>query len=422
METVFGLDFGTTNSALSVRLGEKVEIIDIDAHNIVGKTLRSVLYFNEDGGIFVGQEAIERYIEECATGRFMQSIKSFLSSRLFDHTRIYRKKYRLEDLVAIILKTIKQRGENYVGHEVDAVVIGRPVIFSDDQEEDKLAEDRLRTAAQKIGFRNIYFQFEPVAAALTFEQTLQAGKEKIVLIGDFGGGTSDFTVIKLRGNLSNKGLNRKDDILALGGVYVGGDIFDSQMMWGKAAKYFGKDIKYESMPGKWMEMPREISCKLRQWHLIPQLREKMTRDFIRRVKQYSNDPKLVENLENLIDDNYGFMLFQSIEKAKIELSYYEKSQIIFQEQDLLIKEDIIRIEFEEMIKEDVGKIRKCLEKTVLSAGLTDADIDQVFITGGSSFIPCIKQLFVDKFGEGKIKQMDAFTSIAYGLGVSADLF
>lgn len=422
MKMVFGLDFGTTNSALSVNSNGKVEIIDIDVHNIIGKTLRSVLYFNEDGGIFIGQEAIERYIEECATGRFMQSIKSFLSSRLFDYTRIYRKKYRLEDLIAIILKTIKQRGENYTGYEVDTVVMGRPVIFSDNQEEDKLAEDRLRIAAQKTGFKNIYFQLEPVAAALTFEQTLQTGEEKIVLIGDFGGGTSDFTVIKLRGNLPNKDLSRKDDILALGGIYVGGDIFDSQMMWGKVAKYFGKDAQYESMPGKWMGMPREISCKLRRWHLIPQLRERMTRDFIRRVKQYSDNPKLVENLENLIDDNYGFMLFQAIEKAKIELSYYEKSQIIFQEQDLSIKEYIIRIEFEAMIKEYVAKIKKCLERTISNAGLTDADINQVFITGGSSFIPCIRQLFIDKFGERKIKQMDAFTSIAYGLGVSANLF
>ena len=281
-----------------------------------------------------------------------------------------------------------------------------------------MAEGRLRVAAQQAGFKNISFQFEPVAASLAFEQTLHVGQEKIVLIGDFGGGTSDFTIIKLRRGVSGKESNR--NILALGGIYLGGDIFDSRIMWHKIAKYFGKSVRHKSMTGQWLDMPAWILQTLCQWHLIPQLRKKRTLAMIREIRQTADDGKLVENLENLIKDNFGYFLFQSIERAKVELSVREESQIIFRNQRLSVKDGIKRVDFNEMICEDVSRIKKCLERTIFDSGLVNNEIDQAIITGGTSYVPCIKRLFVDKFGEEKVRQIAAFTSVAYGLGISAD--
>lgn len=419
MKPVFGLDFGTTNSALSINYNGKIEIIDIDKHNTTGKTLRSIIYFDEENNIFVGQEAIERYIDNGAIGRFLQSIESFLSSKQFIDTYINRKRYELEDLIAIILRRIKKIGEEYVKQEVDSVVLGRPVVFSKDSSKDILAQERLKRSAEKAGFKNIKFQFEPVAAAFTFEKTINRKDERNILIGDFGGGTSDFTVLRLKSGLSET-TNRKNDILSLGGIYIGGDKFDSQIMFEKVVKYFGKGIKYKSMTGNWLEIPNHIFQNLCEWHTIFQLKEKGIREYIRKIKLTAKkDVELIVNLENLIENNYGFMLFQSIEKAKIDLSVYESSKIFFKERKLLINEDITKIEFDYIIKDDVFKIEQCIESVLLQSGLNEKNIDLVFLTGGSSYIPCIKQIFIEKFGLEKIKQMDAFTSVAYGLGISS---
>ena len=168
MRTVFGLDFGTTNSALAVNSAGGTEVIDIDPHNLTEKTMRSVIFVDRENGIYLGQEAILQYIEQGGQGRFMQSIKTFLPSAAFEYTYINGKRYELEDVIALILKTVKQRGEVFVGHEVPDVVMGRPVVFSEDRNRDILADGRLKRAAEIAGFKNVVFQMEPVAAALTF--------------------------------------------------------------------------------------------------------------------------------------------------------------------------------------------------------------------------------------------------------------
>jgi len=421
MSTIaFGLDFGTTNSALSLNKDGKVEIIDIDEYNPVGKTLRSVLYFDEEKNVYAGQEAVNHYIADGATGRFIQSIKSFLPSNLFEYTIIQRRKYELEELIAIILRKIKNKGEEFAEQEIDSVVIGRPVVFSENKEKDKLAEERLKKAAILAGFKHITFQLEPVAAALSFEKSLSSEEDKLVFIGDFGGGTSDFTVIKL--GVDTKPHDRKKDVLSLDGISIAGDTFDSGLMWEKIAKYFGKNVKYQDVMGRqWLDMPTHIIRKLCQWNLIPQLRDKKIRGYVRQIKQTADDKKALDNLQNLIEDNYGFMLFQAIEKAKIELSSIEDSNIIFEERGLLIRETVNRKGFENIIQKDVAKIEKCINATLEAARINPSDIDVVFTTGGTSHIPCIKDIFIRKFGEEKMKQMNVFTSVAYGLGLSADL-
>lgn len=421
MDTIFGIDFGTTNSVLAINQNKHYKIADLDRVAINQKTMRSVLYFNEENNVFIGQEAINKYIEECAQGRFLQSIKSFLPSASFERTFIYGKNYKIDDLVAMIVKKIKKVGEEIVNASVDSVVVGRPSVFSEDPESDKLAEKRLKAAFEKSGFKNIYFQYEPIAAALAYETELKDDQEKIVLVGDFGGGTSDFTVIKLRGGEKNKE-DRKSDILAVDGVYIGGDTFDSRIMWDKVAPYFGKNVQYKSMSGDSLGFPSWIINRLCKWHLIPQLKDRRTMEFLKQIKREVDNPVAIQNLENLIQDNYGFMLFQAIEKAKCELSSTDFSEINFPERDLLIKEMLSRQEFERIINEDKQKIEQCIAGTMNMAGLKYGSIDRILLTGGSSKIPYIRKIFIEKFGSNKIVQADEFSSVAYGLAVNGSRF
>ena len=420
-QIVFGLDFGTTNSALSYNSSGNVEVIDMDEYNPSGKTLRSVVYFDADSEVYVGSRAVDLYIENAGGGRFLQSIKSFLPSALFDYTMINGRRYGLEDIIAIMLKRMKKKGEEFVGREVTDVVMGRPVFFSSNEKEDRLAEERLRKAAGKAGFKNILFQYEPIAAAVTFESRLPEGTEKIVLIGDFGGGTSDFSVIRLVGGRAGQ-LDRKRDVLSLGGIYTAGDVLDSEVMWQKVAWHFGKDVKYKNAAGHVLKMPTGFTFKLRNWHLIPQLNTMRNREFLRSMKRTADNPRLVENLENLIEDNYGFMLFRAIEAAKIELSSQNLSRILFHDRGLEIEEPIDRDEYEDIIKSHIRKLETCIDDTVSRAGLSPEDIDVVFRTGGTSHLPIVKTIFEKRFGPEKLVHADAFTSVVHGLGILGSQF
>ena len=422
MQIVFGLDFGTTNSALSIYRNGQVEVVDIDHFSSTASLMRSVLYFNEDQEVFAGQEAISNYVSEGAAGRFMQSIKTFLPNRSFESTEVFGRKYGIDDLVAIILRKIKARGEAYVGCPVDSVVLGRPVVFSEDPVRDALAQDRLEKAARKAGFRHIFFQLEPVAAALSYEDSLPAGAEKVVLIGDFGGGTSDFTVIRVKGGAFGRS-DRRSDILSVGGVYTAGDKFDSQIMWEKIAKYFGRGVKYKGMgKDELFDIPHSIIYTLCQWHRIPLLRARKTREQIRLIKNAATDRQCIENLEHLISDNYGFFLFQSIEEAKCELSQLDLTKVSFRERDLSISEEISREEFESINTDNLAQIAGCIDEVVAKSGVSQGKIDTVFLTGGTSRIPFIRHLFAERFGADKLENRDAFTSVVHGLGASVPLY
>ena len=422
MQTVFGIDFGTTNSALSVYCNGSVEVLAVDGDGSVGELMRSVLYFSEDHEIYVGQEAIRQYVGDGASGRFMQSIKTFLPNTSFDSTEVFGRRYGIDDLIAIILRRIKARGEAHVGCPVESVVLGRPVVFSTDSVKDTVAEQRLERAARKAGFKNIWFQYEPVAAALAFEETLQAGQERIVFIGDFGGGTSDFSVIRVKGGAFGRS-DRRSDVLSLGGVYVAGDKFDSQIMWDKVAHHFGRYARYKTMgKDEWVNVPRSMVYTLCQWHRIPLLRARKTREHIRVIKGTTDDRPAIENLENIINDNYGFFLFQAIEQAKCELSDREQALIRFTERDLCISEEIGKGEFEDINGENFQQIGECIDDVVARSGLWPAQIDTVFLTGGTSRIPRIQALFAERFGRDKLENRDAYTSVVHGLGSSVPLF
>ncbi len=422
MSPIFGIDFGTSNSALSVNLDGKVKHLDVDSENPISNSLKSILYFlKEDGrtNAYVGYEGVKQYIENEADGRYMQSIKTFLPDTAFEKTTIYGKPYTLEELISIFLKVMKQRGQEIINQEVTDLVLGRPVIFSEDKNRDRLAQERLIKAGQLAGFKNITFQLEPIAAALAYESSVDSGKEQLVMVGDFGAGSSDFTIHRAC-NTNGKTRDRSRDILSVGGVYIGGDAFDSEIMREKVADYYGKNVQVKSM---WSDNTSKLSPlvirKLMQWHLIPQLRRPRTLNNIKELKVNAsfNDKKLLENLEKLIHNNYGYLLFRSIEGTKCELSHQDQSRISFDDYDICIDELLSRNEFETIIKEKVASINTCIDSTLASANLSADQIDVVFLTGGSSYIPLIRNIFEQRMGKDKIRSADAFTSVAYGLGL-----
>ena len=426
MNPFFGLDFGTSNSSLSVNIDGRVKLLDIDVNGPIKNSLKSVLYFMKEGRerkAYVGHQAVKEYIATGGEGRYLQSIKTFLPDRSFTETEIFLQTYKLEELIAFILRTMKQRGEQILGYAIDDVVLGRPVLFSEDAGKDKLAEERLVSAARTAGFKNIALQLEPVAAALSFEKRLGPDEERLVLVGDFGGGTSDFTILRA-GRKNSQKTDRSDDVLSVGGVYIGGDLFDSDIMWEKVGKYYGRFVKVKSLvSSNRFGLSTITLAKLKRWHMIPHLRTPQTLRNIREVKYLASakDKVLIENLENLINRNYGYLLFQSIEKAKCELSGAEKTRIHFDDYGIKINENVSKKEFESFIHGKVREIEAKIEDLLQNAGVRKEDIDVVFLTGGSSYVPLIQQVFREKFGEQKINRSDAFTSVAFGLGVSAGI-
>ncbi|HIG96499.1 TPA: Hsp70 family protein [Candidatus Woesearchaeota archaeon] len=420
MGTIMGIDFGTTNSALALNNKGSVRVANINNLTSDERTLRSVLLMNKKRGAEVGQKAVDQYIRSEGKGcRFLQSLKAFLPDSGFTGTTIFGKSFEIEDLVAFILTEVKRIGEQKAGHSIDRAVLGRPVFFSEDTAKDRLAESRLRIAAIRAGISDISFEYEPIAATLAYLGRMDTNTEETVLMGDFGGGTSDFTVMRLRSDMPTTQEEKRKRILSMGGVYIGGDTFDSRIMWEKLTPYFGRDLTSRDMKGSSLPMPLWIMHTLCEWHMIPFLRDQKTLEMIREIKRTTDDPRLIENLEHLVHENKGFSVFQAIEKAKTKLSTEMSAVISYSDRHIHLEEPICRTEFESFIAKDLNTISDCVVKTLSDAHISTEGIDKVLLTGGSSFVPAVRHIFTKMFGEHKLVHLDAFTSVAHGLALSA---
>jgi hypothetical chaperone protein len=420
-QLVYGLDFGTSNSAVAV-LDEngRSKVLKIGQGGSA-RTIRSVLFFpaNQKKTVFVGDIAISEYIGSGMKGRFLQSIKSILPSESFTGTHILGFGFLgPDDLVSLIIKDLKKRADDLLGEDVKRLVLGRPARFSEDANIDSIAEQRLFIAAQKAGFEDIRFQLEPIAAALHYESSLTA--EKLVLVADIGGGTSDFTIMKLSPERLVS-LDRKNDILSSNGVYIGGDSFDADIMWNKLIVHFGRDSQFKSYD-KMLPFPIHILSKLCKWQDIGFMKNKETRLTLQKFHHNSNDPTAIARLQALINEDLGYSLFCEIEKAKIALSDREEALIDFHQSVIDISEMINRSEFEGFIQKKLDQIGLAVDESLRLAGIGPGMIDSVFMTGGSSLIPSIRRTLSTRFGEDKIASADSFTSVVSGLALSARLF
>ncbi len=310
---LYGIDFGTTNSALAIFDEESREI----THTII---IPSLIYFHQNvaEGYVVGEAAVAAYLSDNMKGRFIKSVKQVLSRSSFTETRIHNKRYNASDLVAIILKELKDRADQLTGQYCQKAVIGRPVFFDDDDvQKDTLAQTRLQKAAVLAGFTDVRFQFEPIGAAFAYEKSL-VKKEK-VLVADLGGGTTDFTYLVLDPEKVNSN-DRKSDMMANGGIYIGGDSFDSTFMWEKGTPYFGKNSKYEATPGKVLTVPVSLFANICSWEQMNFFNGLRIKKDIEDYYYFSGNNRKFKNLITLIDNNLGYSVFQSIEQMKIRLT------------------------------------------------------------------------------------------------------
>lgn len=369
-----------------------------------------------------GAGAVREYYEEIdyGVGRLMQALKTALKSQYYKGTTVYGQFFTLEELIATFLKELKRKADEQMGENITAVVCGRPVHFLNNAEKDANVQKRLEQGLRHAGFTDITFEYEPVAAAKQFiaqEEGLRLNDKTHVLVFDFGGGTLDTAIVRVEAQDSGQAgmTDKKSTVLAVDGVYIGGDLLNADIMRAKLWEYFGSKALWGDYS---MVMPTHIYESLQSWFSIPNLNNPDMLHQFDRLKYHNSDQEGLERLIYLIKANLGFNLYESIERAKKHLSFYDSSRIVFKEGIIDIDVEITKSEFEKIIQPRVDEIRETIFRTLETAALEASEIDVVVRTGGSSLIPVFENMLVEIFGKEKIKQFETFTSIAGGLALA----
>jgi hypothetical chaperone protein len=423
MPPVIGLDFGTTNSAIAVAdAGREATLAAFSADGDTTTSFRSILYFpTKDRSAPVkletkaGPEAISSYLDADTKGRLILSIKSYLASPLFTSTHINGRFYTLEDLIAIILRRLRTTVIEQFGISATSVVLGRPVRFAgaDTEADETLALNRLRSAAGLAGFSEVTFELEPVAAAYQYETQLD--HDELVLIGDFGGGTSDFTLAQLGPGRKRTGRN---PVLGTSGVAIAGDTFDSRIMMNLVAPKLGLGSHYVSL-SKELPVPVWPYSQLSSWHRTFLLKDPKTMAVLREVKNQATEPDKINALLQIISENLGYALYRAVETTKVGLTNNEDAAFVFAHAPVDIEETLERWRFESWIQEDIQNIATCVKTLMSQHNVNPSDIGSVFLTGGSSFVPYVRRFFAKTFGADKLKGGEELTTVAKGLALRA---
>lgn len=408
-----GLDFGTSNSTLGVvDVTGTPRLLNLETEE---PTIPSVLFFNfENDQIYFGRAAIEEYITG-ADGRMMRALKSILGSSLInDETRIKAQRMAFTKILGIFLHEIKARAQKHAQQTLEQVVVGRPVRFVDDDDTaDRLAENQLRAAVKEQGFKHIEFQFEPIAAALDYEHNINS--EKLALVVDIGGGTSDFTVVKLSPERSRVA-DRKTDILGTAGVHVGGTDFDRLLSMAEVMPLLG--LGSLTKTGN-RTLPIGPYYDLATWHRINRLYTRQTMVDLRSTRQEAQNIAQVEKLIAIVAGRYGHLLASSVEQAKIDLTETQSLSWSFDADDVSLELAMTSDDLNDAIRGAVNRIPETIRAMLKSAAINPNDIDTLIMTGGSTQIPAVRQGFNALFQNAEFVEMDAFGSVGLGLALDA---
>lgn len=407
-----GIDFGTSNSLAALSQGAKIETLEYQGQ----RSIPTVLFFpatktkfgQRNQPYFIGREAIAQRFDEHEAGRLLFSFKGLLADDSFEKTTIHgHGEFSAEKLCGVFLKKMKDAAEAQFGREFLGVVLGRPVEFSE------RAVRKLQQAAHIAGFRNISTQLEPIAAGLKFERSLRPSDgEKLVFISDIGGGTTDYAILRLSTARSHV-LDRKDDILAVGGVYKAGDYLNSDILRKGLAERFGKGARWGE---KQLEVPGHWIHALGDWKTLPFLRNEQIGSLV----PYTEGPrkKDVSRMATLVQQNLGYQLHSEIDRAKITLSSSNCADVLVNALDL--SEQITKKQFETLTQETVKEMQREIHATLQRAGLGPERISAVLMTGGSSLVPALQKMLTDVFDPGVIVPVDPFNSVVSGLAIEAE--
>lgn len=442
---LIGLDFGTTNSGAALYNGQSVRLLPLDPSAPNPAVCRTAVYITRGREYYLGSQAVNLYFQqnigrpsryrkiwvgeiwqvfaelppflrdvyvyedEFSPGRLFLSIKTILRNANFLGTAFQEQWFSASDLAAVFLMGMKQRAERHLGQELKQVVLGRPVFFSTKADENKIAQSRLLDAAIKAGFEKVYLEYEPVAAALSYEKTLSA--PETVLVFDFGGGTLDFTIMQV-GNPSGR------QVLATGGIAVAGDAFDQRLFRIAIPRHLGEG-DYFTQDGKRYPIPSHIFDHLTNSQEILALNTPQNLEMLRSIHLGAHNKKKTEALLKIISSNYALLLFDVVERAKCQLSEQNEAELSVVTQDFSFKEKILRSRFELAIRHEYEAIRQELLQTIERSGLRPQDIQRVIRTGGSSQIPMFAAMLDELFGKDKVRAIDVFSSVTSGLGIRA---
>ena len=402
-----GLDFGTSNSAIGHAAEAHPSLIPLQDGRASIPT--AVFFSFEDGSVTFGRDAVSRYLQR-ENGRLMRSLKSVLGSSLInEQTQVGTKRIRFDEIISLFLSYVRKAAD-----EPSSVVMGRPVFFVDDDPvADKSAEDQLRQAAQHAGFKHIEFQFEPIAAALDYER--HAGTEELAFVVDIGGGTSDFSIVRVSPHRRGK-VDRKSDILAYSGVHIGGTDFDRRLELQAVLPYLGLGAKLRH---KDMETPSWWYQDLATWQRINVLYDHKILADIRRVRRDVFEPEKLDRLLEVLENRKGHALLTAVEDVKIQLSSAKLVAMDLQKLAGIEPIDITRKQFDGAIADQIGQIHKTIRNTLSQSNVAADAIGSVFLTGGSSRIPLLLATLRKVFGNARIVEGDAFGSVATGLALEA---
>ncbi|MCC7383487.1 MAG: Hsp70 family protein [Deltaproteobacteria bacterium] len=415
-----GIDFGTSNSTVAV-IGDDGLVRLARFHHALTDadtdTTPTVLFFpGYERDVHFGHAAVSRYLFTGLEGRFIQSMKAFLPAQSFTGTLIRGQKYEIEDLVTVFLRRLIAATEETLGVKIEGdLVVGRPARFSLEPDKDALAESRLRRAVGAAGLSTFRFLIEPVAAALAYESTLE--RDQTVLIADLGGGTSDFTVMRVGPSQRPLG-DRRPSILASGGLPIAGDKLDGELVRTALLERLGAGSDYLAFTDR-APVPSWIFQRLLQWNHVSFLKSKDMLEFLRRVHRDSSAPDAIGRLLRIVEEDQGYLLFRAVERAKRALADQETARIADEEHGLAIDAEITRPQADAAMAPLVERIFATAEETLAAAEVEPDAVDAVFMTGGTSLLPAIRRRFEALFGTERIQGGRTFTSVAVGLALGA---
>jgi hypothetical chaperone protein len=459
-----GIDFGTSNSSAALARDGNARVLVLDPDNAIPTSLPSLLYIRDDGERIIGRAAADWFIERNvdrevivkqvdlgvaidgyvgaegdnsygavprkdgadlseavharalmevnSPGRLFQSLKTSLRLRAFTGTEVFGREYQIEELTSIILTKIKERVDAEANESVETAVFGRPVHFSTKEAEDKTAERRLKTAAKLAGFKEVVFFYEPVAACV--EYAIKGDCKQRLMVVDIGGGTFDVCIMEFGGAQGAAARLAESEILGVSGLPVAGDAIDREITRAKVFPSFGSESRYgPSM----LPVPQFLYNTILDWQNLYRLNTEENINWLIAMEMSSDQPERIRALRSLVQRNFGYPLSREVEAAKRRLSTIAETSIDIEFEAIHLHERIERSEFAHIIEDMLEDMLETMKEAERSAGLRPDQIDGVLTTGGTSLIPAVRQMLVERYDEERLHQRDTFTSVAAGLAI-----
>jgi hypothetical chaperone protein len=428
-----GIDFGTTNSSIALARPEgQVELVRFPTPTAFTESFRSILYLEQHRHAartsiksYTGPSGIHHYLEAEHKGRLIQSLKSYLSSRNLTGTEVFGRRYTVEDLISKILTDLRHAAEKEFQQPIRHATVGRPVRFvgADNEDDDTFATERLRQAFLHAGFESVDFEMEPIAAAYAYESTLTT--DQLILIGDFGGGTSDFSLIHVGPGIRARGRTRQD-LIGNSGLGLAGDTFDARIVRKLVSPALGSDSFERSFvhardraPALIPAVPAWIYANLERWHYLSFLKTRNVTEILKSAHARALEPEKIKALINLIDEDLGYQLHQAVQRVKMDLSRDHSAQFSFRDGSMDITSTVTRADFESWIADELRSIERAVDSLLDSSRVPPAKVDRVFLTGGTSFVPAVRRIFETRFTPARVVTGNEFTSVARGLALRA---